>query len=285
MPTTTTKALVTTPQLRSSFGVWFGYPLITNVKVNSQFDYSIVKGHQTPTAKTYTQALSTQLQVIDSFSLGTGRVLIANATVNSSFTWDIIHSVLITDLVYNGAFTASKNSNRNLITTLVERSVFAGAVINVRTVNNFVEALSIPPTPPDPITLPHSFTDIGNYGVINFTIFYQGINYLQLNAPEFGDSEAVRRIHVKEYTRGNTLIEFSRSTWGNQKIYEYSFSYLNAAQKNALLGILRNFLGRKIQIFDHNGIMRLGFIITPEADVFEAVPRGYSASFKFQQVD
>jgi hypothetical protein len=223
-------------EANSTFGIWLGTPLATNLTSNSEFDGYVVKGVSTP------------------------------LTVTSIFSWTI-------------------NSTRALVTTLDSENTFTGSKINLSFQNTVIPDLAAIAEPVPAAQLPHLFSDAGNRPPITFTFTYADVNILILNAPDFGDSENLRMIRDKKYSRGNTLIITQIPAWGNEKIYEYAFSYLTAVQKEQLLLILRNLLGIKIGITDHLGIFRLGYILTPETDAFEPVPNGYSATIRFQEVD
>lgn len=228
--------------------------------------------------------LTTTLEASADFGLWTGYPLLTSEELISEFTYEVFRG-LSTTLVESSSFTASINPKRSISTTLVESSVFSGSIINLSYANTPIPVLQIPPSPVPEPTLPHGFADAGKRAPTTFSFFFQGSLLLTLNAPDFGDNEILQKIHVKEYTRGNTLISFRIAAWGEEKIFEYTFTRMSAWEREVMLNIYRNLLGWKIVILDHLGLVRTGFIITPDADVVESTKNGFSTSFKFQQVD
>jgi len=109
------------------------------------------------------------------------------------------------------------------------------------------------------------------------------VAYVRLPAPEFGDTNSLISKRENKYSRGNSLITYRDPTWSEDNVFEYDFTYIENGDKIALLGFLRNQLGRRIKILDHLGIMRIGFVLTPDAEVTEPVRKGWSASFQFLQ--
>lgn len=204
-------------------------------------------------------------------------------TINSEFTYEVVRS-LATQLTVNSSFTWRIQGSRSISTLLESSNYFSGAVIRLDVANTPLIEIADPPRPVPGPTLPHNIQDKGNRAQTFFQFWYNSVLLLQLNAPDFGDTETSRLIREKKYTRGLNLITFAEASWGDQRIYDYSFSYMNVFEKETLLLILRNTLGLKITIVDHLGVARVGFILTPESDVFEAVPGGFSASIRFQEV-
>lgn len=209
---------------------------------------------------------STDNTLTSVFDVWRGIPLTTTLVTNTLFTGLVVRG-MATPLLLASNFKSGLNATRLISTTLIESSVFGGSVINLNYANTPIPILGSP---------------IGNQ---TFTIYYRGQILILLNAPEFGDTESLQHIHVQEYSRGNTLISFAVASWGNQKIFDYSFTWMSLDQKDALLNIMRSLLGRKLTIIDHLGLTRNGFIITPETEVFEPVPHGFTANLKFQQVD
>lgn len=228
--------------------------------------------------------LTTTLEASADFSTWVGYPLLISEELSSEFTYDVVRG-LSTTLIESSSFTSSVNPKRELSTTLVETSVFSASILRLDYVNTPIPVLEIPPSQVPEPSLPNNFTDAGKRTPLTFSIFYLGNLYLSLNAPEFGDSETLQKIHVKEYSRGNTLISFRIAAWGEEKIFEYSFTWMSKLEKDILLNIMRNLLGYRIQILDHLGITRTGFIISPDAEILESDKNGFSTTLRFQQVD
>ena len=228
--------------------------------------------------------LTTTLEASADFGLWTGYPLLTSEVLSSEFTYDVTRG-FSTTLIESSIFSASTDPQRSLVTTLVEKSIFSGSLLNIRYPNTPIPDLIVPPPIVPVPPLPHGFTDNGKRTPLFFEIYFQSILFLRVNAPEFGDVETLQKIHVKEYTRGNTLISFRVAAWGEEKIFEYSFNRMSNFEKEVILNIYRNMLGIKLTIIDHLGITRIGFILTPDSEVIESTRRGFSTTFRFQQVD
>lgn len=106
---------------------------------------------------------------------------------------------------------------------------------------------------------------------------------IYLRKPEFGDSDSYNQFRVERNTLGGDLQIFRDAMWPDDSILKFNFEYLNEDKANELLHYLIMTLGQKMTLIDHFGRSLTGFILTPFEQILEARPRGWSASFSFQQ--
>ena len=221
----------------------------------------------------------------DSFESWVGERIVSTAAENSLFTSDHIRALTDSD-EENSTFDYSLEADRTVDSILIEKSTFSGFLVRLDFNNNPYVPLPDIPEPVPAAPLPHNFTDRGNLATENFQFFMppaSGTPIITLGTPEFGDSESFKNIKEQKYSRGNTLILFSFTSWGNESIYDYGFNNLNGYDRHNLLVFLRWTLGYRIKIKDHFNIYRIGFILTPESEIAQPSRKEYAFNFRFQE--
>jgi len=230
------------------------------------------------------QGMRQDLTVTSSFEVWTGYQFVTNLFLTSTFIADNA-SGLTDDLDISSEFSGSTNPIRTLEESLELQSNFSCSLITINFVGTPIPTIDPEPDQVPAATLPHNLNDAGNRNPIYFSFYYPAtVLGVTLTAPDFGDSETYKQLREKKYTRGNTLVVFYDISWSEERILEYQFTYLDKSQRDLLLNFMRRTLGYKVRIIDHLGVTRDGFIISPESEVFEPVPKGFSATIRFQQV-
>jgi len=171
-------------------------------------------------------------------------------------------------------FTYKKIQTLTLVDTPDIQSDFSAIVLDPTYIGSRLPDIDATPSPISP----------GNILTpLSFSLYYPpGSLRMTLPAPQLGDTEHYTQIRNVEYSRGKTLLMFRNSAWGEEGIFEWTFTYLTESEKDTLLNLLHESLGKHVQTVDHLGISRIGFIITPETDVAQPVINGWTVTFQFQ---
>lgn len=110
-----------------------------------------------------------------------------------------------------------------------------------------------------------------------------GVAEVILPPPEYNDEEIYRPIRVNRYTRNNTLVIFGELYWGSEWLFTYQFAGLSEEERNKLANFIHYNVGRRIRVYDHTGVQRIG-IMTEPLSTTEDNPGQFSLQFNFQQI-
>lgn len=116
------------------------------------------------------------------------------------------------------------------------------------------------------------------------TLELSGIGDILLRAPDYDNVDEINLIRIQRETRGGDLSIFADSNWPEIETFSLRFSYLNEAQKAALIGFVKNNIGLPVTLRDHNNRSYTGLILTPTDEVMQPGRFNYTAQLQFQLI-
>ena len=91
-----------------------------------------------------------------------------------------------------------------------------------------------------------------------------------LRSPELGNTISVDTHKVYRRLMGGEIKSVKAEDWPTQEIYAYKFIALTQILKDSFKTFLSVSAGLQIKITDHNGSIRVGYIITPVVEIVTA---------------
>lgn len=114
------------------------------------------------------------------------------------------------------------------------------------------------------------------------TVLVCGVSVLTLPSPDFENHEKLQYTRVNSKTRGNDLIMFRANYWPKSRIFSMQWTGLKRTHREALLIFLRENIGKRMTLNDHEGRSYPVVILTPESELSENERNQHTVNLDFE---
>lgn len=114
------------------------------------------------------------------------------------------------------------------------------------------------------------------------TILICGAQSIVLPAPNFSNGESFEYNRVNSRTRGGDLIMHREPYWPKTKVFKKQFTIFDKGIRERLLIFMRENLGRKLTLLDHENRAFKVIIRNPDADFSEQQSGAHTISLEFE---